>query len=223
MRSSTGQGEDSRLPPEDILRVRAKAEIRKRLRALRKTTPLAACAARSGRIVANLLGLALVAGARDVALFWPIEEKHEVDLRPLDVELRAQGKRVYYPTILSSGEMVFGRVDDPARMIDHPLGFRAPDEGEPRAEDLDVIVVPALAIDASGHRIGYGAGYYDRALATTRRAVTVGVAYDFQLVPEVPASRDDVPVAWVVTDRRVFRAGAPVPAAAPEPPGHGRA
>ena len=111
-----------------------------------------------------------------------------------------------YPTVLESGEMIFRFVVDPTRMEEHPLGFRAPSSDSPLAAALDVIVVPAIALDPTGQRIGYGAGYYDRALAAHPHAATVGVAYDFQLIPEVSATGADVPVQWVVTDRRVLRA-----------------
>jgi 5-formyltetrahydrofolate cyclo-ligase len=215
------------LPPDDVLRSRVKAAIRKRLRGLRKTTPSAACAERSSRIVALLAGLDVMRGARRVALFWPIEDKHEVDLRALDASLRARGARVAYPTVLESGEggeMIFRFVDDLVTMQDHPLGFRAPGDESPRAEELDVIVVPAIALDPTGQRIGYGAGFYDRALGAHARAVTVGVAYDFQLIPEVAATSLDVPVHWIVTDRRALRASADAaltaaPTAGPEPRG----
>jgi 5-formyltetrahydrofolate cyclo-ligase len=194
------------LPPEEVLRLRVKAELRKRMRGLRKTTPSAACAERSALIVRHLEGLGPVASAHRVALFWPIEEKHEVDLRPLDASLRARGARVAYPTVLDSGEMIFRFASDPAAMDDHALGFRAPADDCPRADSLDVIVVPAIALDPTGHRIGYGAGYYDRALGARDGVVTVGVAFDFQLIPEVAATSHDVPVDWIVTDRRVLRA-----------------
>jgi 5-formyltetrahydrofolate cyclo-ligase len=196
------------LPPDDVLRLRVKAEIRKRLRGLRKTTPSSACAERSTRIVEHLAGLEPIRVARTVALFWPIEEKHEVDLRPLDASLRARAVRVAYPTVLESGEMVFRFVSDPGSMEDHPLGFRAPSDASARADQLDVIVVPAIALDPTGQRIGYGAGFYDRALASHSRATTVGVVYDFQLIPEVAATSADVPVHWVVTDRRTLRSSA---------------
>jgi 5-formyltetrahydrofolate cyclo-ligase len=194
------------LPPEEVLRARVKAELRKRLRGLRKTTPRVACAERSARIVEQLAGLEPVRNARTLALFWPIEDKHEVDLRPLDASLRARGVRVAYPVVLESGEMIFRFVDDPAGMVEHALGFLAPSDDSPTADALDVIVVPAIALDPTGQRIGYGAGFYDRALASHPGAATVGVAYDFQLVPEVAATSGDVPVQWVVTDRRVLRA-----------------
>jgi 5-formyltetrahydrofolate cyclo-ligase len=202
------------LPSDDELRVRVKTAIRKRLRGLRKTTPLTACAERSSRIVENLDTLAALRGAKAVALFWPMEERHEVDLRPLDARLRARGVRVAYPAVLSTGEMVFDWVDDVSSMRLHPLGFLEPSTNEleeplpvPRALlDLDVIVVPAIALDPTGQRIGYGGGNYDRVLPTYARATTIGVAYDFQLIPEVPAVEGDVPVQWVVTDRRILEA-----------------
>jgi len=66
--------------------------------------------------------------------------------------------------------------------------------------ELDVVIVPALAARSDGHRIGYGAGYYDRALRETG-VLKVGVVFDFQLVPEVPAMAGDVALDWVVTDK----------------------
>lgn len=195
----------SRLPPDDVLRHRVKAEIRKRLRGLRRTTPALACAERSARIVERLQDLPVVHAARRVALFWPMEERHEVDLRPFDVWLRAQGRTVAYPSILPTHEMVFRTVTDIGVMQPHALGFMEPAEGS-IATDLDLVVVPAIAIDPSGHRIGYGAGYYDRFLATHGPAASIGVAFDFQLVMEVPATTDDIAVQWIVTDRRTLRA-----------------
>src|SRR5580700_9377105 len=109
---SSSSSADNRLPPDDVLRQRVKAEIRKRLRGLRKTTPLAACSERSALIVERLEGLDALRTAKSVALFWPIEDRHEVDLRDLDARLRARGVRVAYPTILETHEMIFCFVDD---------------------------------------------------------------------------------------------------------------
>ena len=71
--------------------------------------------------------------------------------------------------------------------------------------DMDMIVVPAVAYDACGHRVGRGKGYYDRLLATAR-AVKVGVAYDFQLLDEdIEAEEHDVSVDYVITPHGVIR------------------
>lgn len=191
---------------ETTLRYRAKAVLRKRARALRGALPPGAAEARSAKIVASLAALPRLIAARAVALFYPIEGRNEVDLLALDAQLRAAGKRVAYPAIdPETRVMTFRLVDDLATLEERGLGFREPAPSAPEAEALDVIVVPALQIDGRGHRIGYGAGFYDRALPRfAPPALAVGVAYDFQLVPEVPDTAGDVALDLVVTDERVL-------------------
>jgi 5-formyltetrahydrofolate cyclo-ligase len=195
---------------EDALRRRVKAELRKRMRGLRKALPERVCAEKSMRIVRSLAGLEPIARARTVALFWPIEERHEVDLRPLHDLLQQRGVRVAFPAMeVGAGLMTFRFVADLQTMVDGVAGLREPAPEQPAAApgDLDAIVVPALAIDPRGHRIGYGGGYYDRALPQfAPRAASIGVAFDFQLVVEVPDTPTDVAVQWVVTDARALAA-----------------
>ncbi len=200
------------LAPEEVIRVKVKAELRKRMRGVRKTAPLEACAERSAKIVAALAEHPAVKTAKGVALFWPMLERHEVDLRALDVLLRARGARVAYPSIdPDTGDMVFRFVGDPKELEDAGYGFAEPSRDAPAAAagEIDVVVVPALAIDPTGHRIGYGAGYYDRTLPKyAPPAAAVAVAYDWQLVAEVPATPGDVQVDSIVTDLRVLDARA---------------
>lgn len=198
-------------PPEGgdalVLR-RVKAELRKRMRGLRKTTPWSALEERSQRIVERVVALPAVSGASSVALFWPIEDRHEVDLRSLDASLRARGVRVAYPAIdPSDGTMRFCFVADPSELEERGYGFREPSAQAPRASrgEVDVVLVPALAVDPRGHRLGYGAGYYDRTLpAYVPPAFAVAVAYDFQLLVELPTTDHDVAVHCVVTDARTI-------------------
>lgn len=194
---------------ETVLRRQAKAVLRKRARALRITIPASAIQERSQRIVAALLKIPEIAGARAVALFYPIEGRNEVDLRPLDAELRAKGAKIAYPTIdQESRVMSFRFVTETEAMEERGFGFREPAADAEIVSSLDVVVVPALQIDGSGHRIGYGAGYYDRTIPRyCPPAIAIGVAFDFQLVAEVPVTEGDVAVSMVVTDQRVFRAG----------------
>jgi 5-formyltetrahydrofolate cyclo-ligase len=192
---------------ERELRYRAKAALRQRARALRKSIPRDAIAARSARIVARLEALGCVVAARAVALFWPIEARNEVDLRDLDALLRARNKTIAYPAIdPETRVMTFRVVNDPERELEERgLGFREPDASAHEATALDVIVVPALQLDARGHRIGYGAGFYDRALPRfAPPAIKVGVAFDFQLIAEVPVTDGDVALDLVVTDDRIL-------------------
>lgn len=71
-------------------------------------------------------------------------------------------------------------------------------------EEIELIVVPAVAYDSAGNRLGRGKGFYDRLLQRTK-AVTIGVAYDFQLVEEIPVEEHDVPVDMVITPSKVCR------------------
>ncbi len=198
-------------PREDQLRRRVKAELRKRMRGLRQAMPATSCAERSSRIVVALEAMPEIIAAKAVALFWPIVDRHEVDVRALDASLRARKLRVAYPAIdPETREMTF-RWADASQLDERGLGFREPppDAPEVRPNELSAIVVPALAIDPGGHRIGYGAGFYDRALCRfAPPATTLGVAFDFQLVAEVAITDGDVALDWIVTDARTMRADA---------------
>jgi 5-formyltetrahydrofolate cyclo-ligase len=206
------------------MRYQAKAVLRKRARALRASIPVPSIAERSRRIAASLGALEQVQRAAHLALFWPIEGRNEVDLREL-FDAFSASKSLYYPSVEDETygdpvdptealeppkprEMTFRRVRDPSAMGERGLGFHDPGPEAEEASGLDVIVVPALAIDPRGHRLGYGAGYYDRALPKfAPPAFTIGVAFDFQLIPEVPITEGDVALDLIVTDQRVIEAG----------------
>jgi 5-formyltetrahydrofolate cyclo-ligase len=190
--------------PQELV-VRAKAELRKRLRGLRQTTPASACAKRSERVVERLLAMDELASATCVALFWPIEQRHEVDLRPLDATLRTRGVKIAYPSVGDDRLTMTFRIAETSELVDDALGVRGAPASLPEPPSLDVVVVPSLALDETGRRLGYGAGYYDRALAGLTGAIKIGVAYDFQLLVEVPTLVGDVAMDWVVTDARSLR------------------
>jgi 5-formyltetrahydrofolate cyclo-ligase len=193
---------------EDLLRRRVKVELRKRMRGLRGAMPAAVSAEKSARIVERLLALEAMQRARSVALFWPIVARREVDLRAADAALRARGAAVAYPALQDDGVLQFRFVDDLAAMEPHALGFQEPPaHATPAAPgQLDAIVVPALAVDPRGQRIGYGAGHYDRTLPAHASAARIVVVFDFQLVPDVPDTDGDTPVEWIVTDTRTLQA-----------------
>ncbi|APR87547.1 5-formyltetrahydrofolate cyclo-ligase [Minicystis rosea] len=208
--STVGSTAMEEMNPEVELayRYQAKSLLRKRARQLRNSIPAAAIAKRSARIAEQLEALPTVVAAQTIALFWPIEGRNEVDLTALDGRLRAQGKRIAYPSIdPDTRVMTFRFVDDPTAMEERGLGFDEPDPAAEEATALDVVVVPALQVDVRGHRIGYGAGFYDRTLPRfAPPGVAIAVAYAFQLISEVPVTEGDVPVSMIVTDEKVIEA-----------------
>jgi 5-formyltetrahydrofolate cyclo-ligase len=200
---------------EQALRFRAKTELRKRARALRATIPAQALSERSAKIVEHLEALVAELGSASVALFWPIEGRNEVDLRALDGWLRTRGARVAYPSIdPETRRMTFREVSSPGELEERGLGFQEPPPEAAELEKLDLIVVPALQLDLRGHRIGYGAGYYDATLPRfAPPAKTVGVGFKFQLIAEVPDTAGDVPLDAVLTDAGIaLRRGSLAPA-----------
>jgi 5-formyltetrahydrofolate cyclo-ligase len=201
---------DPRLVAE--LAVRAKSQLRARMRALRAAYPETARAERSARLVERVLALPEFAAARAVALFASLLDGGEVDLRGLDGAARAAGKRVYYPTVERKDgreHTALALVADPSELVSRGRRFAEPAESAPRAErgDVDLVIVPALAVAATGHRLGYGGGFYDAMLpdfCPPGRGVVV--AFDFQLVAELPTEPHDVACAFVVTDARTLAA-----------------
>ena len=178
------------------------------MRALRKAHPAAALAERSERIVARVRACEAYQRARSVALFWPLAG--EVDLRSLDAAARAEGKAVYYPVMdpieggFSTG---FALSELSSELALRASRFMEPPPGAPRAarSDVDLVVVPALAVGADGNRLGYGGGFYDVTLPDfVPPAVSMIVAYDFQLLAEIPTLPHDVACQLVVTDTRTL-------------------
>jgi 5-formyltetrahydrofolate cyclo-ligase len=186
----------------------AKQELRKRMRALRNAHPAEALRVRSRAIVTRATALPAFVAARSVALFFPMAEQKEVDLRELDAEARRQGKRVYYPFLEPRGDsMVSGlrlsaSLDD---LAERGRRFLEPPTDAPEASrgQVDLLFAPALAVAPSGHRLGYGAGFYDSLLPDLcPPARAVAVAYDFQLLVELPTFPHDVACDLVLTDTR---------------------
>jgi len=143
---------------------------------------------------------------RIVSGFWPM--RSEVDVRPLMFALREKGARLCLPAILDKTTIVFRELVRGAPMVEMGFGTVGPHE---EAEELDptLMLVPLAAFDARGHRIGYGAGYYDRAIAKLAdKGITprlVGIAFDCQEVPLVPNENHDVIIPEILTESGLRR------------------
>ena len=188
---------------------RAKKQIRKRMRALRSGHGEGALSKRSARIVERLGTLQPLIEARSVALFWPMLNQGEVDLRPLDAALRQAGKRIYYPFMspseggrISTGFALTHSVDE---LVPSTRSFLQPKNPSPTPSgDIDLVLVPALAADPRGHRIGYGAGFYDATLGDACPPARAWiVVYHFQLLAELPVETHDRDCDGIVTDEAI--------------------
>ncbi len=137
--------------------------------------------------------------------YWPIGS--ELDPRALLGHFHEAGLACALPATVAPGApLVFRRWTPQTELIAGGHGTSVP---PPEAEHLtpELILVPLLAVDMHGMRLGYGAGYYDmslRALRARGRVVAVGLAYDGQLTEAVPAGDGDERLDWLVTERRAI-------------------
>ena len=189
----------------------------------RRPRPGAAVQVASEALVHRLLASGLLSGARTVGLYRSLPS--EAQTADLALALEQSGARVVYP-VVRSGALLAGAgdihsVDSPSlQLANRSLAFR-PDTGQMRrgplgveepAQDgpavplaeIDLLILPGLAADAAGHRLGRGRGYYDATLAAAPHALAVMLLFESGLVPDVPVGEHDVEVDAVCTESRLL-------------------
>jgi 5-formyltetrahydrofolate cyclo-ligase len=129
--------------------------------------------------------------------------RSEADIRPLMERLRERGARLCVPVILDKQTIVFRELLPEAPLVSSGFGTVGPGP-DAAVLDPDLMLVPLSAFDRTGHRIGYGAGYYDRAIDRLWQKgldpKLIGIAFDCQEVPSVPAEPHDVRLDAVLTE-----------------------
>ncbi len=144
---------------------------------------------------ANRLPQAPVSG------YWPMAE--EMDVRPLMARLHGEGHVIALPVVVAKGKpLIFRRWQPGAALAMAGFGLHQPDADAPEVAP-EILLVPLLAFDPSGYRLGWGGGFYDRTLAVVRKArkvIAIGVAYAAQRVERLPRTERDQRLDWVITD-----------------------
>lgn len=159
--------------------------------------------AAADRLLGMLRRERLFESAAIVSGFWPINE--EIDIRPLMIELYNRGCRLALPVVQGKRQRLLFRAWRPGDPLEAGVfgTFQPSASGE--TIDPDALLVPLLACDEDGWRLGYGGGFYDRTLVALRakkKITAVGVGFDGQLVPQVPHGADDQRLDWLLTDQR---------------------
>ncbi|MCB9637764.1 MAG: 5-formyltetrahydrofolate cyclo-ligase [Myxococcales bacterium] len=138
--------------------------------------------------------------------YWPMRK--EVDLRGALDALLLQGVEVGLPIVKGRGQALgFRRWQKGESLERRPLGVMEPTEQAPWCFPR-ALWVPLLAFDRRGHRLGYGAGFYDRTIELLRSQgplLTVGIAFEMQMREEVPVDGGDQPLDWVLTEQGLLR------------------
>jgi len=181
-----------------------KPALRSHFRNLREALSPEEVAAASAAVCRRLAGWPVLQTADTVLTYLAFQ--NEVDLAPLLRHL----PRVRWVVPRIEGRQLILHPYDPARLVRHPFGMLEPDPGLPVVDPtaLDVVLVPGVAFDRRGGRLGFGGGYYDRFLPTTP-ALRVGVTYDRCLTDALPCTEADQRMDWVVTPTELLRCATP--------------
>ncbi len=142
--------------------------------------------------------------ARVLALYAPLGT--EVDSTEIARRALARAARLVYPrSVHGDRRLVFARAE-PGELVRGPLGALEPPPSAPEIprEEVDCVVMPGVAFSRDGLRLGRGGGYYDATLKKMPRAFRLGVAFDTQVVPELPREPHDAPLDAIVTEARIL-------------------
>lgn len=208
-RSADHHAFDPATEAHQALRYQAKAALRKKLLALRNAIPETRRKQRSAAAMEHVAALDAWKSARCIAGY--VAMRGELDPQSGFARAALGNCRVVFPRITAgsaAGEPDAMDFADPVDGFEpSPLGFMQPSAHAPRVapQDIDLVLVPLAAVDVRGYRIGYGGGYYDRFLPTATQATSVGVAYDFQVMAELPNTEGDVCLDVVVSDAGIVK------------------
>ena len=179
---------------------RIKVELRTRMRAVRRGIPIAS--RRAAARLAAVHALRIIGARRTVAVYLSIGD--ELGTGPLILALLRRRHRLCVPRI-NGQSMAFVTIGPGTPLRLNRYGIAQPVGGS-RVRRVDAVLLPLLAFDRSGKRLGQGGGHYDRALASSRpyrRPLRIGYGFSMQEVPRVPAAAHDVDLHVIVTEAGV--------------------
>jgi 5-formyltetrahydrofolate cyclo-ligase len=185
-------------PPKD------KKVLRDHARSQRASLSAAEVEEKSGLICRHVLEV--LDGTSPLMVY--VSKPFEVSTKDLIGHLIAQGKSVVVPIIEKDTKTLrLSFLEDPAVLqestfsVPEPVGHELP----ARASDVKAVIVPMLAFDKKGNRLGYGAGYYDRFLSLHPHLTRIGIAFACQEVDEIPTDATDASMDIIITDTRIIR------------------
>jgi 5-formyltetrahydrofolate cyclo-ligase len=179
-----------------------KKAIRKKALTARDTLPPGERTAKSRAIEDRLFALSEFVSAQVILFFASF--RSEVDTGPMIRRALLSGKRVVLPKVTGAELVLYEIVDPDADVSPGAWGIPEPHGTRPvMLDEIDLVIVPGAAYDEQGNRVGYGAGFYDKLLRAFRK-MTVALAFEAQIVPNIPAELHDIPIKKIVTEKRVI-------------------
>lgn len=188
----------------DISSSEVKREIRRKMLALRRALSDDEAVKKAESLTSWILTLPEYKKAKRIMAFLAM--KGESNLDGLIARALSDGKEVYVPVCLPERQMEAGRLLDMDHFVRGPLGLRDLPKGYDTVspEKLDLVLVPGVACDREGNRLGMGAGYYDRYLVHVPFEKRIVALWDFQVAEAIPSEPFDERMAKIVTDKGII-------------------
>lgn len=177
-----------------------KKQIRELLKARRAAIKQDDHITYSQRICDQVLAHPKIKEAKTV--FGFISWSSEINTHPLMKALLRENKTLLVPKILSREIMQAQILTDWTDLREDRLGILAPQTSFLHSESVDVVITPGLGFTDSGHRIGFGAGYYDRWFSQHEHSYRLAIAFEAQVIESLPVETTDIPVHEIITERR---------------------
>ncbi len=173
-----------------------KKELRKAIKALKQQLTEVEASRQTKNIFSQLESHELFQNAQHILFYWAMADEvktHEFIIK------HYRSKHIYLPVIRGNDLDIVLFTGEDCLVPGAKYGIPEPSGEKINNEDIiDAVVVPGVAFDRSGNRMGRGAGYYDRILSRVPQAKKIALAYDFQLVDAVPVEAHDIPMDWVI-------------------------
>jgi 5-formyltetrahydrofolate cyclo-ligase len=184
-----------------------KSRLRREILQKRDALPAANRVIHSASILQRLFELEAMRAARWVKFY--VSYGSEVETPGMIAHALTHGKRVAVPIVKEGRQLILSEITNPVREL--APGFMGIPEPKPEfvrpvaLDDMNLLVVPGIAFDVAGNRLGQGAGYYDRLLSQASGRIPIaGLAFECQIVPRMPASSHDVKVDFIITEKRTI-------------------
>ena len=181
----------------------AKQVLRKKMLNNRNSSSIEAIERMSENIQSRIINIEEFMNARTVGAYHPVGSEVST-LRILSTVLSLR-KHLALPRVEDADSIIFAEVNDLDKDLETgKYKIKEPKNRCLKINEMDLVLVAGIAWDEHGHRLGYGKGYYDRYLASIT-AATVGLAYDFQVLENIPHESNDFRVDLIVTEKRVIK------------------
>ncbi len=185
--------------------IELKKKLRKEFIAKRKSIPLIERKEKSKKIVEKLFKTPEFINAKKIMIYHSFKEEVETNL--IIEKMHDLKKQVYIPHIVDEKKCLMNctKLEKETELEFDCYGICKTKKNESTPKKLDLIIVPGIAFDLKGNRIGWGKGFFDRFLKKYKNTPTIGLAFEKQITKKIPTNKFDVKIQKIITEKKIIK------------------